>query len=53
VVVPYRNKSLMPKQGETIKLEAIDIAKIESLFRSACINIPTQFAAIVSPETTP
>ena len=53
VVVPYRNRSLMPKQGEAIKLEAIDIAKIEGLFRSACINIPTQFAAIVSPETTP
>ena len=53
VIVQYRDTDLEPTQGEAIKLDAVGMDKIETLFESACASMPEQFAGIVSPEITP
>ena len=49
VIVQYRDADLEPTQGEAIKLDAVDVDEIETLFESACASLPEQFAGIVSP----
>lgn len=53
VIVRYRNTDVEPRQGEAIKLGAVDEEKIGALFQSACERLPEQFAGIVSPECAP
>ena len=53
VIVQYRDVDLEPTQGEAIKLDAVGVDEIETLFESACASMPEQFAGIVSPEITP
>ncbi|MXW92913.1 MAG: hypothetical protein F4114_01045 [Rhodospirillaceae bacterium] len=50
IVVRYRDTDVEPRQGEAIKLGAVDEEKIGELFESACERLPEQFAGIVSPE---
>ena len=53
VLVRYRNGDLTPTQGEAIRLAAVGLDEIETLFESACAGLPEQFAGIVSPEVIP
>ena len=53
VTIRYRDSDLEPRQGEAIKLDAIGTEEIETLFRTACSNLPQQFAGVVSPDFRP
>lgn len=53
IIVKYRNAAIEPREGEAIVLGAVGEQEIEALFRSACANVPEQFAGIVSPEVAP
>ena len=53
VIVRYRNTDLAPTQGEAIRLDAVGLDEIETLFESACAALPEQFVGIVSPEVIP
>lgn len=53
VEINFRTKNLEPQEGEAIVLGAVEEETIDNLFRSACANIPEQFAGIVSPEVAP
>ena len=53
VIIRYRDTGLVPTQGEAIKLDAVSVEEIDSLFQLACVSTAEQFAGIVSPEITP
>ena len=53
VIVQYRNADLVPTQGEAIKIDAVGVDEIDTLFASACASMPEQFVGIVSPEIIP
>ncbi|MGR4001097.1 MAG: hypothetical protein OD811_04840, partial [Alphaproteobacteria bacterium] len=53
IIVTYRDKDLMPQEGEAITLGAVSEQDIENLFKSACSRAPEQFAGIISPDSIP
>ena len=50
IVIRYRSTDFKAKQGENIVIGKVTAQDINTLFKSSCINLPEQFAGIVSPN---